>query len=83
MEPDTGGNEINPMIIEIARMVTEGKTDSEIGAIIGKHKCVIYKYRRKYGISAGSKYRSKAGRATKSAQYKTVSQFKPLNQLYL
>ena len=76
-------NEINPMIIEIIKMVNEGMSDSEIAAVIGRHKQAIYNYRRKYGIKPGSHYRLKAKPLKRAAIKKAVPQFKPLNQLCL
>jgi len=80
MDLNKDGNEINPMIIELVKMVTEGMTDSEIGAVTGKSKQLIYQYRHKYGIQAGFKYRSKFKTAP---QVTAMPQFMPLNQLCL
>ena len=72
--------ELNPMILEIAKMAAAGMTDARISSVIGKSISTVYLYRHKYGIKAGRHNRQDTESKAVNSQEPC---FQMLNELYL
>ena len=74
-------SELNPMVLEIAKLAADGLSDAQIARKIGKSCGTVYVYRRIYGIEPGFNRAVKTEKPAKKRQKQPKPKFKPLNRL--